>query len=119
MKTTLIAAAALLGLSSSAFADLNCSDPLSRIQLTVGHYEGGAAPRPGQRLHWSDLTRDGKKSEDVTYTFDDKRVMLIKKDRMYSTEIFAASATITTKEGENLSEYVICRNDVYIGPPRP
>ncbi len=109
----------LLGLSSPVFAEMRCSDAPARTSLVVGSYEGGAAPRPGQRLHWSDLTRDGKKSEDVTVTFDDKRVLSIKKDRMYRTEIFAALASITTKEGANLSEYVICRDDVYVGPPRP
>jgi hypothetical protein len=111
--------AALVGLSSPAFAELKCSDAQARIQLVVGHYEGGAAPRPGQRLRWSDLTRDGNKIEDVAYLFNDKRVLSFKKDRMNSTEIFAAAATFTTKDGENISEYVICRDEVYLGPPRP
>lgn len=121
MKTRIIAVAVLLGLSSSAFAELKCSDPLAQIQLVVGRYEGGAPPRPDQRRHWSDLIYAGEKHEDVTYTFAEKMAISFRRDNMYSMEIFAALVTITMKKGKvlsDLSDYVICREDVYTGSPR-
>ena len=120
MKNSIFLVAAFLISSGSALASsLTCSSANGATQLQVGRYEGGAAPRPGQRVRWSDLTHAGVKYENVEYFFRTTKMYGIENDSMYHRETFVGALAATTGDGVTVEAVVLCESAEYIGPPRP
>lgn len=119
MKVVVFAAVLLVGFSQATFADsLMCSNSNASVQLKVGNYEGGAIPKPGQRLTWSDLRSGRVWHLDVAYSLGQRKDLSSKKDTSYLRETFVANLRAKTPNGV-VEAFVLCDSKKYIGLPRP